>query len=781
MNSPRLPDRAAPRLGPILAAGWLLSLPAALASCGGDPPPPRPASQERLALTPGRPDGPVPEIVSVARYQVADGVDRWTFPREPGRVQTLAATEDHPAVEYLGFPEKTAAQIRFPAALEAGAFNQVAVTVVLEQREDVSVQLFRGAQRAVQSEILRVRGGDGPTTVVFDLGRVLRESEPFDGAAVSFAGLKGRSGLVSVDFLWKPLELWLPDTSAPGLVAIRGEARRAVGLAHGRPLRATFRATPGSRLAFACGVPPDVCREGAPGVVRVALAAPDMVEEVRSVELGAQQGEASRWHALDIPLERFAGREVTATFTLENEDPRPSVCALEVPLVLRDPISPPQTVLLITSDTHRADHVGAAPRTAGVETTFIDSLIARGVYFEDCYSSIEVTNPSHASLMTGISPRDTGILTNSVRLADEATTLAERFGDAGFATLAAVSVKHLGFEQSGLGQGFDRMGFPTQVQRDSSETLEQLRPWIEEYEGRSLFVWLHVFDAHDPYEPPAEYEHRYYAEGKDPRDPALPRPAPLTAPRWDPEIRDLEYPRALYKSEITYLDDQLRRFVEGSRFANGVLAFTADHGESLGAHNVYFAHQELYPDTLSIPLVLTWPGATPERVATPVSLEDVGHTLLNLAGVDAGAFPGEDLLAPRTGSPGPRFAVGTFGASAAVNLEGWFLILYLRAHEKGGIEPVALHQVELYDLGSDPDCERNLVEEEPRRARQLRGLLIDWLRAAPRATLGVAPDAEDKAVLEQLAALGYAAPTAESKATSLFDVECPCEWCKKYE
>jgi len=149
--------------------------------------------------------------------------------------------------------------------------------------------------------------------------------------------------------------------------------------------------------------------------------------------------------------------------------------------------------------------------------------------------------------------------------------------------------------------------------------------------------------------------------------------------------------------------------------------------------------------------------------------------------VDARDFPGDDLLAPRTEDPGPRFAVGTFGASAAINLEGWFLILYLRAHEKGGIEPVALHQVELYDLTSDPACERNLVEEEPRRARQLRRLLIDWLLEAPRAKLGMTSDSQDKAVLEQLAQLGYAAPTAEAKETSLFDVQCQCEWCQKYE
>ena len=131
-------------------------------------------------------------------------------------------------------------------------------------------------------------------------------------------------------------------------------------------------------------------------------------------------------------------------------------------------------MLLITSDTHRGDHLGSTGGPTLVRTPNLDKLAARGVLFENCVSQTNVTTPSHVTLMTGVHPKDSHVIDNRTVLIDEAETLAEAFSVAGYRTFAVTSVEHLRPRGSGLGQGFDRFDSPDVDVRDVPSLLTLL-------------------------------------------------------------------------------------------------------------------------------------------------------------------------------------------------------------------------------------------------------------------------------------------------------------------
>ena len=136
-----------------------------------------------------------------------------------------------------------------------------------------------------------------------------------------------------------------------------------------------------------------------------------------------------------------------------------------------------------------------------------------------------------------------------------------------------------------------------------SATLAALWPALDDAAGKPLFLWLHLFDAHTPYAPPAPFDRAYYPKEKDPFAAELPAPDldPRLFPTNMPGLKDLEYPASQYRGEVSYLDAELARLFAVPRIARGIVAFTADHGESFGAHGVWWEHAELYPETIHVP------------------------------------------------------------------------------------------------------------------------------------------------------------------------------------
>ena len=424
--------------------------------------------------------------------------------------------------------------------------------------------------------------------------------------------------------------------------------------------------------------------------------------------------------------------------------------------------APAPTVILITSDTHRADHVSTIAPGSPVSTPHIDRLGEEGAVFTNCFSSINNTNPSHVTLLTGVHPRDTKIINNHTRLHVSADTLAERFRAAGYQTHAALSAFHLFDDVSGLGQGFDRMSAPVRGAQDGRFTLARAGRWIDDAAGAPLFLWLHLFDAHTPYELPDE-DMATLMEGRpDPyRAEADLGLAENRVPAWlaRTRLRDPEFVTALYAGEVRYLDGLLGDFLARPRVAGATIAFTADHGEALGEQDIWWDHFGLVDPTLHVPLVLRGPGVSPgSRTAAPVRQMDVARTLLLMAGLDDGAFPGRDVREVLTEPPAPepRFAMSGQGISASVELEGWLLELYLRDVVDSDSAPDHdLGEVRLYHLETDPRCTTDRLLDDLERARRMRAALIQWLGAARSTGMTYENQEVSPAVQAKLAELGY--------------------------
>jgi len=715
----------------------------------------------------------------VARVEIPEGPFDWAVKaREHGVVGS-----DELGRRGLYLRSDDTIRVDVPLPPEARGFNQVVVELVAHGRRNVAlIPRLASGRYLERTGALFVRE-KGPSRLTFEVPELRAADGDVEALGVAFTGPDSDVTLVALELRLLPWPAWLPDPSAPAQgVRIGGELRRAKGLSDARPLGTTFTARAGAELSFAFGTPQRLRARDQSRTLELTLTGAEGRVVRERYELGADLAEPAAWHDVRIPVGDFAGQQVSAGFELSGAGAGEAVCAVTEPrLAVRAEGAP--TVVLVTSDTHRADHLGAARSGVDVATPFLDSLAARGVLFEDCVASTNITNPSHVALMTATSPRDTGIVDNFTPLADAAHTLAEVFRDAGYATCAMVSVRQLGDEVSGLGQGFDRMTGPVSGQRDSRDTRRDARGPLADSVGLPLFVWLHVYDAHAPYAPPDDYKRRYYPDSEDPYDRALPRPENHAVPKWDPTVRDLGYVRALYRSEVTYVDDQLRAFLADERFQDAIVAVTADHGESLDEHGIYWDHKELYPQTLDVPLILVWPGAPAgKRVSRPVNQIDVGRTLLDLAGLAHVDFPGRNLLEEPETAGGPRFALSAHAKSASIELGRWFLVLHLRAHAYSDRLPQReLHEVELFDLENDRACETNVVDAHPDETRRLRALLVEWLLSA-RAEGWAAPSATQSAeAMAELRELGYTDFNTASLTNDWFDAGCKCARCAKYE
>jgi arylsulfatase A-like enzyme len=673
--------------------------------------------------------------------------------------------------------------ITIPRRVDPEEVNQVVVRGEFRKLHAVGLRLVRDDGRAVKLKPMAAARRAGEQSVLFDLTGMRQAQKAFDALEVSLDGPAPGVELLSIDLLNKPIEHYLPDPeSGGGVASILTESRHAVGLLRGDPLEARFTVLdPGQELLFACALVPELRVNGARPRVVVTVTGGGRTLE-REVLLEDEREEVSRWHDAALPLAEFAGADVRAQFVFLTDRDRPAVCALAGPTLVRRDAAPP-TVLLVTSDTHRADHVGLARAGVAIDTPALDALAARGVLFEDAYSSTNVTSPSHVALFTGVHPRETRLVSNTGHIGAHARTLAEAFREAGWATAAVVSVRHLGGRGTGLGQGFDRIVDPPGGPWPAAEPVEVARSAVDGAAGLPLFVWLHLFDAHEPYAPPAPFDQRYYPEDRDPFDPALPPVTHKVLPAALSKVRDLEYPLAQYRGEITYLDAQLASLFEHPRVARGWVCMTSDHGEVLVSGERYFNHGYVSPHTLHVPLILAGPDVPAgARCALPVRQLDVGRTLLDLAGLGHAPFPGRNLLLALDGAAPAetaRFALSAHGNSASVQRGKWFCALSLREHVGGRFEEVPAHVTELYDLERDPSCELDLAETERATAAALRAELVAWLGApaAPDLTVEGGRSAEEVA---ELAALGYAPEVEERGPEAWFDASCTCARCAEW-
>ncbi|MFT5151295.1 MAG: arylsulfatase [Planctomycetota bacterium] len=714
--------------------------------------------------------------------------------------------ENKESVYALIVSGKTQKTISVHGDFDPRKFNLIMLRLIGGKSQNVQVRCFRGGKPLVSSETFSVPDSidKKPVGMEFSLPGLQRIEDNFDEIRIRCLSSEGSIALFQVDLAHQAFARYLPlPEDGPALAEIGTglrELRRGVGLSSEAPLVAEFDVREGSELAFTYGVPESLRTPRAqPKLVLRMTPVPQLaqpIEITREFELESKRAsrEKARWYNDSIDLAQLAGHRVKLSATLEVDEKfdREALCLLgETRVRVRG--RQPQSVLMITSDTHRADHMGMSKPTDAdaprVKTPALDDLGQRGVYFTNCFTATNVTNPSHVALMTAMHVRDTRIVNNHSPLVPQATTVAERFHEAGYRTFAALSANHLVHDESGLGQGFDRMSSPRHADRDAEETIDKLLHWLNDNDGEPVFVWLHLFDAHAPYGPPEGYDRRYYEKDKNPYDKGNSLDIPnVQVPPFLSGVTDSKFPYQQYRAEVDYLDDQLSRVLSMARFQEGIVGFTADHGESFGEHGVWWDHAELYPTTVHVPLIIDWPGA-PEgelRIDAPVRQIDLGRTMLNLAGLTDAEFPGRDLRwgIEKPGETEPRYMISAHAFSAAIQAGNWHLILNLRDHGSWAVESKRkAHSVELYNLKDDPECLNNQIDSEMPRAAKMRTQLLEWLSQAKEGGMGSSGGQRSTDAEDALKALGYGgSDESEDVPTSeWYTPDKNNEWVKRFE
>jgi choline-sulfatase len=401
-----------------------------------------------------------------------------------------------------------------------------------------------------------------------------------------------------------------------------------------------------------------------------------------------------------------------------------------------NPGARPERIVLITLDTCRADRLGAYGGPSGL-TPRLDELAGRGTVYANAFTTAPLTLPAHASLFSGLFPFRHGARVNGTDSVGPAVPLVqEELREAGYGTGAFVASVVVG-SSSGMARGFDhfderfaenenRRYGEWVAERPGSEVVDRALTWMDAAGQSSSFVWVHLYDAHAPYE-------------------------------------------GSYDEEIGRLDREVGRIVDALR-ERGVdrktlIIVAGDHGESLGEHGESTHGIFLYDSTLRIPLIVVRPGQQrAERVRAPVSLVDLAPTLRDAAGISARDGDGVSLW---KAAPAERRAVYAESTYAAA-LIGWSPLRALRTLKHKYVEAP---RPELYDLERDPAELTNIVGSGIEPARRLPRMLAGLLRTAvPAAGDRSRPDPE---AMRQLASLGYLAPSSAAIDPDHIDASLP--------
>jgi arylsulfatase len=316
----------------------------------------------------------------------------------------------------------------------------------------------------------------------------------------------------------------------------------------------------------------------------------------------------------------------------------------------RPPAAAP-SVLLVTVDTLRADHLGAYGFASDTSPR-LDALAAESALFERAIAASSRTAPAHASMLTSrwVREHSIGHHNGSTRLAEAEPTLAAIFREAGYATAAFISNAMLQ-RRVGLDRGFDHYDdeLPESefnraaFERRADRTTARASAWLSELRGAPFFLWVQYNDPHGPYAPPPPYDEHFQLAG-------APDEAPLPVlyvqrgwfgiPAYQalPGLRRPSQYRSRYAGEIRYFDEWLGQLLAAAERAAGdralAVLLTADHGESLGEEDFYFSHgHATTPDLSHVPFLLRAPGVAPGRRTEIAHHVDILPTLLELAGL----------------------------------------------------------------------------------------------------------------------------------------------------
>lgn len=381
-----------------------------------------------------------------------------------------------------------------------------------------------------------------------------------------------------------------------------------------------------------------------------------------------------------------------------------------------------KAVFLITIDTLRAD-VLSCYGSDRVDTKNLDGLAQDSVLFTSAISASSWTLPSVASFMTGVSPLVHGATAWKERLPDRFKTLAEYFSEAGYQTVAIGQNPVLSRERN-LNQGFDEYDWiATEVRHPGISLGNSLVTLIRGREARStteditdsaiarlelakdgpVFFWIHYFDPHLPYTPPAAYLSE--ADRANPRGREFSALESVRMGRFGAKKEDQEWVRNLYEAEVRFVDEEVGRLLTAIKqmglYDDATIVLSSDHGEEFWDHGGFEHGHTMYRELLNVPLMIKRPGPVAAgRVDAPVGTEALAPTLLELCGLpyDAASMTSTSFLAYLDGkaTPPAPTSVTSFGTLYFGTLEA------VTGPEFKFIHAVDADSAKLFDRALDP-------------------------------------------------------------------------------
>ena len=402
-------------------------------------------------------------------------------------------------------------------------------------------------------------------------------------------------------------------------------------------------------------------------------------------------------------------------------------------------------VFLVTIDTLRADHVHCYGYP-DIETPALDGLAKDGIRFTQAFTPSPITNTSHTSILTGLLPSSHGVTNFAVPLSPSHPTLAELLHRKAYHTAAFIGAVILDSQTlaPGLDRGFDFYdNFPEhsstksrwgRVERRGMDVVHHAEAWLTAHPSGPHFVWVHLYDPHDPYEPPTPYSRIY----KD----------------------------RLYDGEIAYADSALANFITYLKkhgwYAKSLIAVVGDHGEGLGQHNEATHGIFLYDSTTHVPLILKLPaGSGGGRVVdAQVRTTDILPTVLDLVGASTPQrLDGQSMKSYFEGADiASRIA---FGETDYPLRFGWAPLRSVRTDKFKFIEAP---RPELYDLRADAAESDNKYEPWNAHVQEFRGLLAKLRAKAPPP--GPSTGVVGQGTIDELKALGYLGRADVGSATN---------------
>jgi arylsulfatase A-like enzyme/Tfp pilus assembly protein PilF len=415
--------------------------------------------------------------------------------------------------------------------------------------------------------------------------------------------------------------------------------------------------------------------------------------------------------------------------------------------------SPHPNVVLITLDTTRADRMGFLGSDRGL-TPSLDALARGATIFSRAYAQVPLTTPSHATIFTGTYPQFNHVNYMGDPLGKEVPTLPEIFQKNGYQTAAFVGA--LVLDPTKLAPGFDRgfdhydAGFHRRrpgedtyhsLERRGEDVLSRALAWLNQHPAGPFFLWVHLYDPHDPYTAPEPYRTQHKSEP--------------------------------YDGEIAYTDSIVGKLLSELRtrdlFDGSLIAIMADHGEAFGEHGEQHHGIFLYDETIHVPLLFKLPRQTAgTKVDARVGLVDVAPTLLRAARLPVpDVMQGHDLLksggtAPpgRASDSNPQRPVYSESGYAHLSF-GWSV---LKAWRGGNYLYVDAPERELYDQSTDAKAVHNLAPDSKAVVETLAAQMTEFRRkTASESTSQTALTVEQT---ENLHALGYLGSPAAARNDS---------------